>query len=258
MRFKLSLLLLFGLVYSGKTCFAQNPDSIFRIKAKVCNESNIPLFYTHIINIRNGRGTISDTSGIFIINAQKKDSILFRNLAYQDLVITAFELLTENTIHMKIRLYAIKEVKIFEWGSTYEDFRAKMMSLPVSENWGEKLGLPQQKGNPISDYKNADVISNPFFAITNPVDFLYFNLNKKQQSIRKVIEFQKNEDLIRRFESVYNKSRIAEITKLTGKDLDNFLIYLNIHFQCDFYCNEIQIVNEIYKHWKIYKDAENK
>jgi hypothetical protein len=258
MKIKDSILFLFILAYSGKTSFAQNPDSIFIIKAKVCNETNVPLFYTYIINLRNGRGTKSDTSGIFTINAQKRDSLLFRNLAYQDLVIVAREILPDDTIHMKIRLYPIKEVRIFEWGSTYEDFRAKMMSLPASENWGEKLVLPRQKQNPISNYKNADVISNPLFAITNPVDFLYFNLSKKQQSIRKVIEIHKNEDLIRRFESVYNRSRISEITKLTGKDLDNFLMYLNIHFQCDFNCNEIEIENEIYKLLKTYMETRIK
>jgi hypothetical protein len=258
MQLKVSFLFLFIIANTVKTCLAQNQDSIFKIKAKVCNEINAPLFYTHIINLRSGRGTISDTSGIFIINAKESDSILFRNLAYHDLVIATFELLTKKTIHMKIKLYALKEVKIFEWGSTYEDFRAKMMSLPVKEKWGEKLGLPQQKGNPISDYKNADVITNPFFAITNPVDFLYYNLNKKQQSIRKVIEFEKNEDLIRRFESVYNRKMASEITKLTGKDLDTFLIYLNNHFQCDFNCTEIEIENEIYKRWKNYKDGKNK
>jgi hypothetical protein len=240
------------LVLAGYYGHAQSPDSLKRITGCICNETTIPLAYTHIINLSNGRGSISDTSGNFSLNVLISDSILFRNLAYQDLVVTGGEIQTGDTIHLKIRLYAIKEVKIFVWGSTYADFKAKMKSMPVTENFGEKLGLPQQKGNPIPNFRNPDVLSNPFFAYTNPVDFLYFNFNKKEQSIRKVMEFKQNEDLIRRFESIYNRGRIGILTGLAGEELDAFLIYLNIHFKCDFNCNEIQIISEIYMHCENY------
>jgi hypothetical protein len=232
---------------------AQTHDSIQKIEKCICNETIMPLGYTHIINLRSGRGTTSDSSGNFILSAFPSDSILFRNLAYEEQVLIAGEIIKTDTIHMNIRLYAIKEVRIYEWGSTYADFGAKMKSMPVTENLGQKLGLPQQTGNPIPNYRNPAVLSNPMFAITNPIDFLYFNLNKQQQSIRKVDEFKRNEELIRKFESVFNRIRIAELTGLSGKELDTFLVYLNQKFQCDFNCTEIQIISEIYRHWENYK-----
>jgi hypothetical protein len=112
--------------------------------------------------------------------------------------------------------------------------------------------LPQETGHSLPNYQNPDVLSNPLFAITNPVDFIYFNLSKKQQSVRRVNEFKRNEEQIRRFESVYNRSGIGKLTGLSGKELDDFMIYLNLHFTCDFRCTEIQIITEIFNRWRDY------
>jgi hypothetical protein len=256
MLFKKYFLFLRVFVLANTICHAQAPDSLKRISGYICNETSDPLFCSHVINVSNGRGSTSDTNGKFTINAGITDSILFRNLAYHDLIISAGDFREGDTIHMLIKLYAIKEVKIFEWGSTYADFKAKVKSMPVTENMGEKLGLPQQTGNPIPNYRNPDVLSNPLFAYTNPVDFLYFNLNKKERSIRKVMEFKQNEDLIRKFESVYNRVGIGALTGLANEELDKFMIYLNLHFKCDFNCTEIQIVSEIYMHWKNYREGK--
>lgn len=245
--------LLFFVLFTVNICFGQESDSVQSFTSIVSDKQGNALPYSHIINLRSGRGATSDNSGVFKITAKKNDSILFRNVSCVDLVIVAADIIKFDTIHLETKLYSINEVKIFEWGSTYEDFGAKMMSMPVTKSWNEKLGLPQQTGNPIPNYKNANVLSNPLFAITNPVDFLYFNLNKKQQSIQKVIEFQKNEDQIRKFESVYNRKSISALTGLTNEPLDSFLIFLNINFNCDFRCSEIQIVSEIFKQWEFFK-----
>jgi hypothetical protein len=242
---------------SGNLINAQYPDSIRRVEGYVYNESDIPLAWTHIINLSSGRGTTSNSEGHFSLTANEEDSILFRNLAYEELILSAGNILRRDTIRLKIKLYAIKEVKIFEWGSTYEDFMAKMMSMPVTESIAQKLGLPQQTGNPVPNYQNPAVLGNPMFAITNPIDFLYYNLNKNQQSIRKVNEFKQNEDLIRRFEAVYNRTAIGNLTSLNEKGLDDFMIYLNLHFKCDFNCTEVQIISEIFKCWREYKLTKN-
>lgn len=250
------LLILFLITVTHLSGFAQNPDSVVRLCGVVCDENKNPLFSSHIINLNTGRGSTSDNSGYFCITAGRQDSILIRNLAYNDLTFFSGDFKPGDTLHLKTRLYAIKEVKIFEWGTSYADFSAKMKSMPVTENLAEKLGLPQQKGNPVSDFKNPEVLSNPFFALTNPVDFLYYNLNKKEQSVRKVLEFKQNEVSIRKFESVYNRSSISALTGLKNEKLDAFMVYLNLNFKCDFNCSEVQIVTEIFKHWKDYSEKD--
>jgi len=251
-------LLSFVFALFSSLCLAQPNDSLQRISAIVFDETVIPLPFTHIINLETGRGTISDTTGRFSLNVYKSDSVLFRNVSCRELKIAAREIFPGDTIRLQVKLFELKEVKIFEWGSSYADFRNKFLCLPPQENMGKKLNLPRQKSNPISDFRNKEVLSNPFFALTNPIDFLYYNLSKSEQSIRKVMELKKDEDLVRKFESVYNKERVASITKLSGAELENFMIYLNIHFRCDFNCNEIQIINEIFMHWKNYKSMNIK
>ncbi len=257
MKFTHSFLIFFVLFFSGEGIQAQNTDTIRRIEACICSESSIPLAWTHIINLSTGKGSISDSSGNFSLNVSGSDSILFRNLAYEELIIPSRQINSGDTVHLRIKYHPIEEVKIFEWGSTYADFKAKMKSMPVTENLGEKLGLPQQSGSAVPNYRNPEVLSNPLFAITNPVDFLYFNLSKKEQSIRKVMEFKQNEELIRKFESVYNRKSIAVLTGLDDEKLDLFLVYLNLNFTCDIYCTELQIATEIYRHWKVYGELKN-
>jgi len=244
-------------VYSFGISYCQDADSQKRIKAWVFNDTGNPLGYTHVINLSSGRGTTSDSSGNFSLSVLKGDTVIFRNVSCEELILAEQEINSGDTIFLKTKLYAIREVKIFEWGSTYADFTAKMKSMPVTESMAEKLGLPQQSGNAVPNFRNANVLGNPMFAITNPIDFLYFNLNKNEQSIRKVMEFKQNEDLIRRFESVYNRKKVGALTSLSATELDEFMIYLNTHFRCDFNCTEIQIVTEIFEHWNNYRGKFN-
>ncbi len=244
-------------VYSFGISYCQDADSQKRIKAWVFNDTGNPLGYTHVINLSSGRGTTSDSSGNFSLSVLKGDTVIFRNVSCEELILAEHEINSGDTIFLKTKLYAIREVKIFEWGSTYADFTAKMKSMPVTESMAEKLGLPQQSGNAVPNFRNANVLGNPMFAITNPIDFLYFNLNKNEQSIRKVMEFKQNEDLIRRFESVYNRKKVGALTSLSATELDEFMIYLNTHFRCDFNCTEIQIVTEIFEHWNNYRGKLN-
>jgi hypothetical protein len=237
-------------------CSAQSSDSLQRITGYVYDKSNNSLPNSYILNLTKNTGTRSNYLGQFNIGACKTDTLQFSNVACKTLSFPAEKISNGDTIHLEIMYYSLKELKVFEWGSTYEDFKAKMKSMPVTETLGEKLLLPQQKGNPIPNFKNANALSNPLFAITNPVDFLYFNLNKKQQSIRKVIEFNENEKLIRRFDSIYNRTKISDLTGLENAQLDSFLIYLNQNFQCDFNCTEVQITSEIYRKWEYYKQDQ--
>jgi len=247
------LLLLIFIPVSCHYSYGQETDSLQIFRGIICDKKDTPLPYSHIINLNSGRGSTSSINGVFVIQVNKSDSLLFRNISCQDLIICPYNFSNGDTFHLEFKLYSINEVKIFEWGSSYEDFKAKILSMPVTESLGQKLGLPQQKGNVLPNYKNVDVLKNPIFAITNPIDFLYFNLNKKQQSIQKVIELQNNEELLDRFESVYNRRSIGSLTGLSGEPLDTFLIFLNLNFKCDFRCSEIQIVSEIFKQWAFYK-----
>ncbi|MCB8995653.1 MAG: carboxypeptidase regulatory-like domain-containing protein [Bacteroidales bacterium] len=242
------------LLYSFMPCSGQEIDSLRYISGTIVSSENLPVPYTHVINLRTGRGMASDSSGRFKIRAFSRDSILFRNLSYEETIQSAENIISGDTIRLTDRYFAIKELRIYTWGSSYADMRAKMKSMPVTENIAEKLGLPQQSGNPVSNFRNPEVLSNPLFAYTNPVDFLYYNLSKKEKSIRKVMEIESNAELIKRFESVYNRNTIGNLTGLADEELDKFLIYLNLNILCDFHCTEIQVVKEIFSIWEEYKN----
>lgn len=248
------LVFLIILLVVNKEISGQTTDSSIIITAVACGEQGIPLQGAHIINISSGRGTTSGSDGRFSIKVLQADSLIIRNIGYYDTLIMAEKFIYEDTIFLAVKIYEISEIRIFEWGTSYADFRAKMKSMEVPESPGKKLGLLQQSGHPVPNFRNSQILSSPAFAISNPVDFQYFNLSKKEKSIRNVMEFESNEPLIRRFESVYNREKIMEITGLKGEELDAFMIYMNKEFRCSIHCTELQIITEIYSHWEYYRN----
>ncbi len=237
----------------GLCAFSQENDSILLLEAVICDQDRIPLPATTVIDITSGHYSVCDSSGRFLLHAYRGDSLIIRNLSCVNKIMQAEQVLMMDTVILKTRIYALKEIRVFDWGSTYADMKNKMKSLPTEQTTGEKLGLPVQKGNPVPNYRNENFLKNPLAAYTNPVDFLYYNLSKKEKSVRKVMEFKRNEDKFRNFENVYNRENVAAITALTGTRLDSFMVFLNLNFRCDMNCPEFEIRNEIYRVWNLYR-----
>lgn len=213
-----------------------------------------PLPYTHVINLQTNSGTTCDSSGIFKIKAGNGNILLFKNLAFIDTSVIITNTKNHLTIYLSKRKYPIPEVKIFEWGSTYEDFKQALLKMPMKENLADKLNLPKQDPHIVPYYLNSDVLSSVGFAFSSPVDFLYLSLNKKEISRRKVYELNKSKKQVDQFNAIYSYETITNITGLNDQELFKFMEYLNEHFQCDYHCSEIQIMNELYKHWNNYKE----
>ena len=52
---------------------------------------------------------------------------------------------------------------------------------------------------------------------------------------------------------IVGSENISSITSLTGMDLQEFLVFLNEQFVCNYNCTELKIYTEIHSLWEVYQ-----
>jgi hypothetical protein len=156
-------------------------------------------------------------------------------------------------VRMERAVYELQGARIFEWGSTYEDFTQAIITMPNQQTLGEQLKWPRADPNLIPYAMDEDYIKSLGFAITKPVSYLYQNYNKKAKSARKVYWNKRNRARIEAFEAILEAENVAGITGLSGEKLLDFMAYLSTRMVCDFKCGELQVYQEIYGHWEVYQ-----
>lgn len=231
----------------------QDTDSVFILTATVYNESYQPLPGTHVINMNSHEGDVADSLGIFRLTVHPHDTLLFRNVAYLDSMVRAALLRHTRFITLRPAFYPLEEARIFEWGSTYGDFREAIISMPDQQTLGESLGLPQQDPDYIPYDMDESLLKSTGFLLSSPLSYLYHNLNRKAKSKRKVYWLEKNSKKHEIFDDIVSPEGISEITGLADEPLRKFMTYLFQRMVCDFKCSEYQIISEIHGHWEVYQ-----
>jgi hypothetical protein len=253
------VLLVFGLflLLSGAPALAQGIDSAYLLTGIVYDESFHPLPASHVINMVSHQGDVTDSLGIFSLRVHSTDTLLIRNIAFRDTLVSAETVAMHPQIRLHQRYYTLQEATIFEWGSTYEDFSNAMIRMPNQQTLGESMGLPRQDPDYVPVEMDPKAVKSPLMLITAPVSFFYYNFNKQAKSARKVYWLNKNRQKIELFEQIISGENLSSITGLTGNELMEFQAYLNQNLKCDFNCTEFQIYSEIYALWDLYRKQKN-
>lgn len=232
---------------------AQVIDSIFDLSGIIYDDQFHPVPASHVINLDTHQGAVTDSLGIFRLPVQYGDTLLIRNIAFHDTLVPVNGIHLQKSIVLRRKYYALQEVKIFEWGSTYADFKEAIVEMPDQQTLGESMGLPVQDPDYVPYDMDEEALKSPGFLITSPVSYFYHNFSRKARSARKVYWLEKNRELHERFEAIMAAENIADITGLEGKQLQDFLAFLNERLVCNFNCSEIQLYSELYGLWDLYQ-----
>ncbi|MCD4710997.1 MAG: hypothetical protein K8R52_09130 [Bacteroidales bacterium] len=237
---------------------AQQHDTIFDLTAFVYDDLFIPVPATHVINLNTHKGDVTDSLGIFRLPVHLTDTLLIRNIAFRDTLVPVMEIQSIRHIRLKRRHYRLQEVKIFEWGATYDDFREAFIEMPMQQNLGATLGLPRQDPDKVPLEMDEQAVKSAGLLLTSPVSFFYYNFNKHAKSARKVYWLKKNQEEHDQFDAIVSMKNLSDITGLTGVKLQEFQIFLSQRMVCDFNCSELAIYKEIYGLWKVYQELEER
>lgn len=234
----------------------QQADSVFQLTGIVYDELFRPLPSSHVINLNSHQGDVTDSLGIFQLRVMPEDTLLILNISFKDTLITAARIRAFPQIVLKSRFYELEEARIFEWGSTYEDFKQAMIEMPEQQSLGEELGLPRQDPEYVPLEMDPRRVKSPAFLITSPISFFYQNFNKQAKSARKVYWLEKNEEKMEQFTRIISSENLSSVTGLTGDRLMDFQTFLNDRMQCDHNCSEFQLYTEIHALWDLYREIE--
>jgi hypothetical protein len=241
------------MLFMTGSIFSQNTDSSFSFTGIIYDDAFYPIAATHVINMNSHAGEVSDSLGIFRLPVRRGDTLLFKNIAYREALIPVEGILEDRYVILRRIFYPLKEAKVFQWGSSYDDFFRAVVATPAPETLGESLGLPRQDPDYIPFDMDETKLKSTGFLLTSPISYLYYNLNRKEKNRREVYWSEKNRELNERFEAIVSPENLSDITGLTGDQLLGFMAYLFQRMVCDFKCIELKIYSEIYAHWEVYR-----
>jgi len=246
------------LLFTQTGLLAQSTDSLYNLTGIIYDETFYPVAATHVINMQTRQGDVSDTLGIFHLPARNSDTLLIRNIAFKDTLVAVSSLAENKYIILQRIAYALLEARIFEWGSSYGDFKDAMIEMPVQQTLGATMGLPTQDPDYVPMEMDEKAVKSAGLLLTSPITFFYQNFNKKAKTARKVYWLEKNREKHETFESIINAESLAGITGLSGPKLLEFQSFLLERLVCGIHCTELALYEEIFGLWKVFQELEER
>jgi len=204
------------------------------------------------------QGDVTDSLGIFQLVVNMTDTLLVRNIAFHDTLVPVFHVNDLKFIVLSSKRYMLQEARIFEWGSTYSDFKEAIIEMPNQQTLGESMGLPQQDPDYVPLEMDEKAIKSVGFLLASPISYFYQNFNKEAKSARKVYWLKKNQAKQEHFNELISGENLIEITTLTGDDLLEFQSFLFQRMVCTSKCTDLQIFEEVFALWKVYQELKEK
>jgi len=242
----------FAANYSAK---AQNKSisdsSIVYFHGKLTDKEGKIISFAHVINLRRGYATISDTSGKFSMLVLGRDSIRISAIGF----ITKFISIkrynrVNDTLNLHIRMekktYDLSTVNIYEL--RWQVFKSEFMEEEVEEDeTSERITIWMNSLFPAGELRMV-------FQGARGVGFQFPYKGKAEKQRRKVAALEKKYNLI---QPKFNDDLITDLTGLEGEDIYDFINYCNFDEGFLIHSSEYQILESILANWKKYKKVMN-
>ena len=196
-----------------------------------------PLPYVNVYVKKTRIGTITDTSGYFLLSAHLKDTLTISSLGYDNKYIELTDSTADNNkpliIFMDSRVYELKSVDVIAL-RRYKQFEYEFtnMRLPEDDYTYAERNFPFRPKD-IDYYARSNLSSVGL--ILSPISALYDAFSKEGKERRKLEELKKK-DLIE--DEVIKKVDISAIMKLTGMGREETNLFMQwCGFSRDFILN---------------------
>ncbi|GEM_PF-4649514 len=224
------LLIIYFILLTATTANAQVESMQYRLAGIIhSSDASEKTPFVHIINLRTGTGTISDSLGIFRIKLLKTDTLLFRCIGFEDKIMTLPDSLKSTICFLEISLsptsYQLNVVDIFAL-TRENQFRYDFIRLKPDKNaWGLQMIIP---GVTRSEYQfmREEEKFNPKQTFDGPISALYFMFSDKGKSLRKLGELLLEDEMELMIYEKYNKAELGKFSGFSGAKLDSLYNYL--------------------------------
>ncbi|MBI9068305.1 MAG: hypothetical protein JEZ09_13510 [Salinivirgaceae bacterium] len=205
--------------------FGQNDANIVRIAGLVFSEKyNTKAAYVHIVNKRSGMGVISDSVGIFKINIQKTDTLLFHCLGFEGRIFTIPDTVSSKVLFASINLkpisYNIDEIDVMALTSKNQ-FKYDFVNME-SDLTEKRIMIPG-----VTKYLEKEESIYPVaFTGMSPITALYYHFSKEGKSLNKLVELREQDEIDRKVALKYNNDVLFDISGYSEDTLQAFYNHL--------------------------------
>jgi hypothetical protein len=236
---------------------AQDNSLSQKVTGTIINDNTLlPISNANVINVNKVKGTVSDASGYFELEASINDTLHIILLGYQTLRVRVTNDWLKNgkaKIQLTEKAIALEEVVVRKYNLTgYLEVDSKL--IPEIENYRYSIsGLPQ-------GYEAGDSSPNAFSrvlgSIFNPADMLYNFFGKKPKELKRLREMKKDDTVRNLLESKFDRETIALLLGVDKKEIAEILQRCNYSESFIQTANDLQImdaISECYEQYKILK-----
>ncbi|RAR70764.1 carboxypeptidase-like regulatory domain-containing protein [Flavobacterium aciduliphilum] len=244
-------ILLFFLSFQG---FSQENSTLKKVYGTIVNSAtNFPLANVNIININRVKGSISNTRGMFEIDAEVNDTLHITMIGFQSLRVRVTNDWIKNgnaKIQLTEKAIALEEVVVRKYQLTgYLEVDSKL--IPEKENYRYSIsGLPS--GYEAGQY-SPNAFSRVMNSIFNPADALYNFFGKRPKELRKLKEMKKDNTVKALLETKFDRETIAVLLGIDKKDIAEILQHCNYSEAFIETANDLQILDAISQCYEQYK-----
>lgn len=236
--------------------FAQDRDSelkVIELKGKIFDsETNKPIVFAHVINMKKAIATITDTSGYFRIIMLKTDSIRISSIGYEISYFSLPDTVKSKeqyfNIYLKPVTYDLNQIDIYS--ERWKAFVYDMSNTKIEEDeTQQRIQIWFDNLVPVDELK---MLATAARGVGFPLNFK----SKRDKQLILVEELMLQSELNKIAEEKFNKELVEKITGLHDEKLDDFMKYCR--FDRDFILRKteydlIVIVQEIYE---IYREEK--
>ncbi len=222
----------------------------------VFEESNgNPLPYVNVYVKRTRRGTITDTSGYFMISAMLNDTLTFSSLGYDKRYVVINDSASDNNkpliIFLDTKIYQINSIDIIAL-KRYKQLEYEIVNMQLDDDDYVYASRNFPFRPPDLDYYTR-VNASGFGLVFSPISALYDMFSKEGKERRKLEEIQKKDNLNDVIDSKVSSDLIMKITGLSREETNLFIEWCR--FSPDFIANltEYDLITVIIYKYKLYQ-----
>ncbi|MEK9755578.1 MAG: carboxypeptidase-like regulatory domain-containing protein [Bacteroidota bacterium] len=247
-------ILLIVVLFISAVSNSQEQEEI--IRGKVQSEtSNAILQNVHVLNLTKVKGTITNSSGEFEIQAKVNDTLYFSYIGYKPLKIVVTNDLVrfdDNTIELTELAFALEEVIIKPYQLTgYLEIDVKNAPVNTSTRY-RIIGLPNLGYE--AGRRSRSGISRVIGAIFNPADFLNNLFKKKSIQMDKLRLMREDKEIKNLLATKFDREVLVQLLGVEKNDIDEILRNCNFSDTFIQQANDLQImeaINECYDEYKL-------
>lgn len=225
MRVCIFLLSLF--LYSSSLMAQYNPaDSTIQLSGNIVDHQDDPLSFATVTNLTTQNGVISNEEGFFYLTFQREDTIRISSVGYEPAVLYFGDTAQANNYDLQIRMsdktYELESVTVFAFKDA-ESFKRAVLSLKDLPDESSKIVIPGSYDGPRQEPKSTPL---------NPISYVFDRFSRRAKYERQARQAQQDYEYRKHLARKYNRDMVGEVTGLTDKALDEFMIFCR--FEEDF------------------------